>query len=131
MLASGFLHLVVGARPTSMAHRSSMSGRVAMRYPPRYPDNAVKCYAVRYARLQDDERTMAGRDLKSDSEWPADCVPSLPLPADLVRALGWLRSNLSEPIDLETLASVAGVRPRTLETHFRAFLGATPLGWVR
>ena len=54
-----------------------------------------------------------------------------PLPVDLVRALDWLRAHLSEPIDLQKLAEVAGVRPRTLETHFRTFLKATPLGWVR
>jgi len=30
----------------------------------------------------------------------------------------WLRAHLSEPIDLKTLAEAAGVRPRTLETHF-------------
>src|SRR5450759_4569435 len=53
------------------------------------------------------------------------------LPADLVRALGWLRGHLSEPIQLELLAHVSGVRPRTLETHFKLFLGTTPLGWVR
>ncbi|QWG13850.1 helix-turn-helix domain-containing protein [Bradyrhizobium sediminis] len=53
------------------------------------------------------------------------------LPADLVRALGWLRGHLSEPIQLELLAQVSGVRPRTLEAHFRMFLGTTPLGWVR
>jgi len=53
------------------------------------------------------------------------------LPADLVRALVWLRSHLSEPVQLETLAQIAGVRPRTLETHFKLFLGTTPLGWVR
>jgi AraC-like DNA-binding protein len=53
------------------------------------------------------------------------------LPADLVRALGWLRCHLSEPIPLELLAQVGGVRPRTLETHFKMFLGTTPLGWVR
>lgn len=53
------------------------------------------------------------------------------LPADVVRALGWLRSHLSEPIQLERLAEIGGVRPRTLETHFRMFLGTTPLGWVR
>jgi AraC-like DNA-binding protein len=29
------------------------------------------------------------------------------------------------------LASVAGVRPRTLESHFKTFLGTTPLGWLR
>jgi AraC-like DNA-binding protein/Tfp pilus assembly protein PilF len=53
------------------------------------------------------------------------------LPADLVRALGWLRGHLSEPIQLERLAQISGVRPRTLETHFKMFLGMTPLGWVR
>ena len=53
------------------------------------------------------------------------------LPGDLVRALDWLRSHLAEPVDLELLASVAGVRPRTLESHFRTFLGTTPLGWLR
>jgi AraC-like DNA-binding protein len=73
---------------------------------------------------------MAGRDAESDSDWPGR-ANELPLPADLVRALAWLRSHLAEPIDLERLAWAAGVRPRTLETHFRAFLGTTPLGWVR
>jgi len=53
------------------------------------------------------------------------------LPIDLVRALGWLRGHLSEPIDLERIAQISGVRPRTLETHFMMFLGTTPLGWVR
>jgi AraC-like DNA-binding protein len=54
-----------------------------------------------------------------------------PLPRDLVRALAWLKTHLDEPIRLETLAAAAGVRPRTLETHFREFLRTTPLGWVR
>ena len=54
-----------------------------------------------------------------------------PLPADLARAVGWLRGHLSEPVQLDILAQVAGVRPRTLETHFKTFLGTTPLGWVR
>lgn len=56
---------------------------------------------------------------------------SRPLPADLVRALRWLREHFSEPVRLERLADIAGVRPRTLETHFKVFLGTTPLGWVR
>ena len=53
------------------------------------------------------------------------------LPADLVRALGWLRAHLSEPVQLDQLAQIGGVRPRTLETHFKMFLGTTPGGWVR
>ena len=48
-----------------------------------------------------------------------------------MRVLEWLRGHLSEPVDLEKLAQIAGIRPRTLETHFRMFLGNTPLGWVR
>src|SRR5919109_25670 len=66
------------------------------------------------------------------SRGPAE-FPDAPrgLPADLTRALGWLRSNLSEPVQLDLLAQIAGVRPRTLETHFKMFLGTTPLGWMR
>ena len=62
---------------------------------------------------------------------PAGKGALTPLPADLVRALSWLRAHLSEPVDLARLADVAGVRPRTLETHFKTFLRTTPLGWVR
>ena len=63
---------------------------------------------------------------------PAEALEFSPaLPADLVRALGWLHSHLSEPIKLDVLAQVSDVRPRTLETHFKVFLGTTPLGWVR
>lgn len=58
-------------------------------------------------------------------------MTSSPIPADLARVLAWLKPRLGEPVDLATLAAVAGVRPRTLETHFRRFLGTTPLGWVR
>src|SRR3954471_24815073 len=54
-----------------------------------------------------------------------------PMPGDLVRALEWLRAHLGEPVQLETLAVAAGVRPRTLEAHFKAFLGTTPLEWLR
>lgn len=53
------------------------------------------------------------------------------LPASLTRALGWLNGRLDEPTQLKTLAAVAGVRPRTLELHFKLYLGTTPLGWVR
>jgi len=53
------------------------------------------------------------------------------LPADLVRALSWLRGHLAEPVDLPSLAGIAGVHARTLEMHFRIFLGTTPLGFVR
>ena len=53
------------------------------------------------------------------------------LPVDLIRALDWLRGHLSEPVELDCLAAVSGAPPRTLERHFRMFLGTTPLGWTR
>jgi AraC-like DNA-binding protein len=71
--------------------------------------------------------------MRSSGDYNAsrDAKISGALPADLVRALDWLGRHLSEPIQLERLADIAGVRPRTLETHFKMFLGTTPLGWVR
>jgi AraC-like DNA-binding protein len=53
------------------------------------------------------------------------------LPVDLVRALEWLRVHTSEPVQIDFLAEVSGATPRTLERHFRMFLGTTPLGWAR
>lgn len=58
-------------------------------------------------------------------------LPSGPLPAALVRALDWMRSHISDPVNIELLASVSGVRPRTLEHQFKKFLGTSPLGWLR
>lgn len=67
----------------------------------------------------------------NDPDGAEDLARAAPLPADVVRALRWLRGHLSEPVRLERLADIAGVRPRTLETHFKLFLRTTPLGWVR
>jgi len=71
---------------------------------------------------------MNGRDRRR-----AKAVPeaSSPLPRDVVRAVAWLREHTSEPAALERLADAAGVRPRTLEAHFRAFLGTTPGAYAR
>ena len=66
-----------------------------------------------------------------DDDWTVGRAPTAALPADLVRVIDWLRGHLAEPINLDRLAVVAGVRPRTLEAHFRSFLGTTPLGWLR
>jgi transcriptional regulator GlxA family with amidase domain len=65
---------------------------------------------------------MANRDREREG------AASPVLPGDVTRALEWLRAHLNGPINLDTLAEVAGVRPRTLESHFRQFLGTTPLG---
>jgi AraC-like DNA-binding protein len=53
------------------------------------------------------------------------------LPVSLAQALDWLDARPDEPVRLDALAAVADVRPRTLEAHFRLYLGTTPLGWVR
>lgn len=57
--------------------------------------------------------------------------PGRALPGDVVRVLSWGRAHLHEPLALADLVNAAGVPARTLETHFRQFLGVTPLGWVR
>ncbi len=53
------------------------------------------------------------------------------LPESLARALAFLNARLDAPVALDDLAAAAGVRPRTLEAHFKSHLGTTPLGWVR
>jgi AraC-like DNA-binding protein len=57
--------------------------------------------------------------------------PGRLLPADLMCALDWLRRNPDGEVSLGALSAVAGVRPRTLEAHFKEFLGTPPLAWVR
>src|ERR1700760_993787 len=73
---------------------------------------------------------MSTPDLESNAKLGLPPDPSA-LPVDLIRALEWLRAHLSEPVQLNSLAAISGTPPRTLERHFRMFLGTTPLGWVR
>ena len=60
-----------------------------------------------------------------------DPIGAATLPKDLVRLRDWLQSHAHESIQLERLADIAGVKPRTLEVHCRQFLRVTPLAWVR
>lgn len=53
------------------------------------------------------------------------------LPRDVARVLEWARGHPREQVSLPGLARIAGVPPRTLEAHFKRFLGTTPTGWVR
>ena len=53
------------------------------------------------------------------------------MPRDLARVLAWAHEHVHEPTSLVALARIAGVPPRTLETHFARFLGTTPMEWVR
>lgn len=73
------------------------------------------------------------REFEPERRLDAAHPPEIPafLPASMRRALDWLRMHRSRPVTLDDLAAAAEVRPRTLEAHFRRFLGTTPLGWVR
>jgi AraC-like DNA-binding protein len=74
---------------------------------------------------------MNGRNMKSSVKGTKPLESSSPLPGDVVRAVAWLREHPSEPVALDQLAATAGVRPRTLEAHFRQFLGTTPRALAR
>jgi len=58
-------------------------------------------------------------------------MPSRPLPRDLNRALDRLNAELERPWTLSSLAAACGVAPRTLQKHFRRFLGRTPHEFIR
>jgi len=102
-------------------------------------------YAVFAAIFTDRQKPIIVWARKAASGWPMSRLDPIvgrrpdrdgedfsgAVPADVMRALAWLRGHLSEPVQLAPLARIAGVRPRTLERHFRTFLGTTPLGWVR
>jgi AraC-like DNA-binding protein len=105
---------------------------------PRYVDGRrALCYAISAAAF----KKRKSRILAACDRWAAMSLTSSdaigarkgyePLPRDLVRALDWLRPRLSEPVHLDELAAAAGVSARTLENHFRTYLGTTPVGWMR
>lgn len=50
--------------------------------------------------------------------------------ARLARLLDWTRGHLAQPHTLESLARRAAMSPRTLQRHFQASLGLTPLQWL-
>jgi len=56
--------------------------------------------------------------------------PSRAIPADVARAIAHMRRNRTRKIAVADLAAVAGVAPRTLAKHFRAFVGVSPLGYL-
>jgi AraC-like DNA-binding protein len=71
------------------------------------------------------------REVETDSSDVGGAYALSAKPADVVRALAWLRAHPGVTISLDALADVAGVRPRTLEAHFRQFLGASPAAIAR
>jgi AraC-like DNA-binding protein/tetratricopeptide (TPR) repeat protein len=54
-----------------------------------------------------------------------------PLPRGLKKAIEWLESEPTRAWRLEDLATAAGVAPRTLQKHFRRFIGRAPLAFLR
>jgi len=58
-------------------------------------------------------------------------MTSRPLPRDLNRALDRLKGEPERSWTLVSLATACGVAPRTLQKHFRQFLGRTPLEFIR
>jgi AraC-like DNA-binding protein len=61
----------------------------------------------------------------------SSAMPSHPLPRDLHRALDRLQAEPDRLWTLASLAAACGVAPRTLQKHFRRYLGRTPLELVR
>ena len=56
---------------------------------------------------------------------------SQPLPRDLKRALDRLNAEPERAWTVASLAAACGVAPRTLQKHFRCFLGRSPVEFVR
>ena len=54
-----------------------------------------------------------------------------PVPHDVKRAVDHMRKNRGRKITMADLVSVSGVAARTLTKHFRAFLGVSPLRYLR
>jgi AraC-like DNA-binding protein len=57
-------------------------------------------------------------------------MPPYPLPRDVKRAIEFLRAQLDRPWRVDELARLCGVPRRTLEKHFRRFVGCGPLRFL-
>jgi transcriptional regulator GlxA family with amidase domain len=53
------------------------------------------------------------------------------LPRGLKKAIEWLEAEPARPWRVGELAAVCGVAPRTLQKHFRHFVGRAPLAFLR
>ena len=58
-------------------------------------------------------------------------MPPTPLPGDVHRALQLLDENPEVWRGVATLAWACHVTPRTLQRHFREFLGQSPTGFCQ
>jgi TolB-like protein/AraC-like DNA-binding protein/Flp pilus assembly protein TadD len=79
------------------------------------------------ARRPDEDLPMtAGNDLAGGQLTPGRAVPS-----DVKRAIGYLRQARAGKLSIADLVSHCAVPERTLQKHFRAFLGMSPLDYWR
>jgi TolB-like protein/AraC-like DNA-binding protein/predicted Zn-dependent protease len=53
------------------------------------------------------------------------------VPRDVKKAIEHIRAELAQPITVADLTRVCGVAERTLHKHFQAFVGLSPLGYLR
>jgi AraC-like DNA-binding protein len=56
---------------------------------------------------------------------------ALPATRDVRRAIDFIEANLDQPLTLETIVFAAGVSGRTLNEHFRAVTGLSPMAYLR
>lgn len=61
------------------------------------------------------------------SQYSAPLAAQVATDAEFAELHGWIREHLHEDLDLDALARRAGMSPRTLERHYSAKLGQTPL----
>jgi TolB-like protein/AraC-like DNA-binding protein len=54
-----------------------------------------------------------------------------PLPRNVVRAIDFMRARLDRKVTMADLVAACGVADRTLQSHFRVFLGLPPLRYFR
>lgn len=57
-------------------------------------------------------------------------IPQLPCEGRLTEVLEWTRENLSESINVDTLANMAKLSRRTFTRHFRNATGTTVIKWL-
>jgi len=65
------------------------------------------------------------------SNGEAEIDPPGPLPDDVRKVLDYMRLRLEDPIALADLVGYIGVPERTLNEHFRAFVGVSPMQHLR
>src|SRR5947207_4866435 len=53
-----------------------------------------------------------------------------PLPRALKKAIEWLEAEPARPWRVAELAALCGIAPRTLQKHFRQFVGRAPLAFL-